>query len=53
MVDYERGLSDLGFRGTKERELGRRLGQGDCPKSAAWANPRAAAAAAGVVAPVA
>src|SRR3954462_2271969 len=47
MVDYERGLSDLGFRHTKERKLGRRLGQGDCPKSAARVCPRAAAAAGG------
>ena len=29
MVDYERGLGDLGFRHTKERELGQRLGFGE------------------------
>src|SRR3954471_24500230 len=31
MMDYERGLGDLGFRGTKDRELGRRLGEGESP----------------------
>ena len=36
MVDYERGLGDLGFRHTKEREQGRRLGQEGCPNSATW-----------------
>ena len=35
MVDYERGLGDLGFRGTTERGLGQRLGQGEGPNSAA------------------
>ena len=39
MVDYERGLGDLGFRHTKERGLGRRLGLGN-PKSAARVCPR-------------
>ena len=52
MVDYERGLGDLGFTGTKERGLGRRLGQGESPKSAARAKPRAAAAALGPAARV-
>ena len=52
MVDYERGLGDLGFKHTKERELGRRLGQGDCPKSTARVCPRAAAAAGGPAARV-
>ena len=40
MVDYERGLGDLGFRGTKERGQGRRIGQGESPKSVARRNPR-------------
>ena len=40
MVDYERGLGDLGFRNTKERGLGRRLGLGESPKSAARVCPR-------------
>src|SRR3954468_20839831 len=44
MVDYERGLGDLGFTGTKEIGLGRRLGLGEGPNSTARANPRAAAA---------
>lgn len=31
MVDYERGLGDLGFRGHQGAELGRRLGLGEAP----------------------
>ena len=39
MVDYERGLGDLGFRGTKESGLVRRIGLGESPKSAARVLP--------------
>src|SRR3954468_16595361 len=42
MVDYERGLGDLGFRGTKGRVWPAARAWGS-PKSAAWRNPRAAA----------
>src|SRR3954468_23829248 len=31
MVDYEKGLGDLGFRGHQGAELGRRLGLGEAP----------------------
>ena len=40
MVYYERGLGDLGFRRTKEKRLGRRLGQGGAPTRRLGFSPR-------------
>ena len=47
MVEYERAISGLGFRHTKEGGLGRRLGLGENPKSAARVCPGVVAAAGG------
>ena len=41
MVDYERGLGDLGFRGNKGRVWPETRAWGS-PKLATWRNPRAA-----------
>ena len=57
MVDYERALGDLGFRGHEGAELGRWLGLGEAPSrrlgetlgAATWMRPAARARVLGCV----